>query len=202
MSNDIADCTDKEDIIYRIGSLKCALILKETVNLDLSYPSLYLLSFYLITLHLWPLSFIRILILCVFVGACSSCVCALPWGACSLIEFFSHRSVWQVALLASGVCSVQVLSWVRSCHIHLHQGTIPHSPLCFNTATFHLLPKNRPLLQPQLCKFTIQPPTPLSSIQAHTAAPVVCTNIPNKISITCKVHLGVFYWRILEFPEK
>lgn len=69
------------------------------------------------------------------------CTCVLPRGACSLIEFFSHRSVWQVALLASSVCSVQVLSWVRSCHIHLHKGTIPQSPFSLNTTTFHLVPK-------------------------------------------------------------
>lgn len=35
-------------------------------------------------------------------------------------------------------------------------------------------------------------------MQAHEAQPTVCTNIPNKISISCKVHLGVCYWKNLQ----
>lgn len=38
-------------------------------------------------------------------------------------------------------------------------------------------------------------------MHAHTALPTVCTNIPNKISITCKVHWRVGYWRVLKFAE-
>lgn len=111
-----------------MGLLKCARILRATVNLVLSHRSPYLLSSYSIALHLELLSFIHILISCVCVCLClCMCVYVVPRGSCSLMEFFSHRSVWQVALLASSVCSEQVLSWVRSCHIHLHKGTVSQS---------------------------------------------------------------------------
>ena len=57
-------------------------------------------------------------------------------------EFIRHRSVWQVALLASCVCSLQVLSWVKTCHIHLRQGTIlQRPPLSLNTTSFNIFPK-------------------------------------------------------------
>lgn len=74
------------------------------------------------------------------------CVYLLPQGACSLIEFFSHRSVWQVALLASSVCSDQVLSWVRSGHIRLHKGTISllYSTIFFTQNYLALSSKNKP----------------------------------------------------------
>lgn len=166
LSNGIANRSDKQDIIWRMGSLKCALLLKATVNLVLSYPSPYLLSSYLITLHLQLLSFIHILILCVSLCLCMcACVRVLPRGACSLIEFFSHRSVWQVALLASSVCSEQVLSWVRSCHIHLHKGTISQSHFLYTKLPSTFFQKQTTFT---VSPFQIHNSTPsLSSMQAH-----------------------------------
>lgn len=64
LSNSSTNHSDKRDIISKMGLLKCALILKATVKV-LSYPSPYLLSSYLITLHFQRFSFIVILILCV-----------------------------------------------------------------------------------------------------------------------------------------
>lgn len=86
------------------------------------------------SLYIYSPSRIFTLNACACVHAClckcvwSVHVCVPSLGVCLLIEFFSHRSMWQVALLASSECSVQVLSWVRICHIHLHEGTMPPPP--------------------------------------------------------------------------
>ncbi len=129
-----------------------------------------------------------------FVQVCL-CVCVLPQGACSLIEFFSHRSVWQVALLDSSVCSVQVLSWVRCCHIHLHKGTIPQPPLSLNKTTFHLLPKTY-LFQ----SFTISPS--LSAACRNILHSLLCAQItPTKHQYAVKF-IGESstgrYWNLLK----
>ena len=137
---------------------------------------------------------------CVRVCACVRvyCMCALALGVCSLIEFFSHRSVWQVALLASSVYSVQVLSWVRSCHIHLHRGTSPQSPPTFLETP---LPSTSPPPQKKTkhSTFTVSPFQIYNSASLHisqqwplTALDFLCAEIfPNKISIACKDHWAI-----------
>lgn len=101
-----------------------------------------------------------------FVHACV-CACVSAWGVCSLIEFFSHRSVWQVALPASSVCSEQVLSWVRSCHIRLHNGPISESHILYTKLPSTFIQK-RNTFQFRRFEFSVRTPSHSSKARTHS----------------------------------
>lgn len=143
-----------------MGSLKWALTLNGAVNLLLPYPLPYLFCPYLITPHLrlpFILSHIDFLWLCVCMYVCAY-VCALPQGACSLIEFFSHRSVWQVPcwplVCAQNKCSPgweavtstytreQFLRPARGKHNYLRPSSESVAPLQFDCFNPHPTPSS------------------------------------------------------------
>lgn len=147
------------------------------------------------SLYIYSSSRIFMLNACACVHAClckcvwSVHVCVPSLGVCLLIEFFSHRSMWQVALLASSECSVQVLSWVRICHIHLHEGTMPPPPP----------PKTQCPPTLFLNSFTI--------LNSHcflffSAKSTMCTNILGKYDKKILTNYPKVYWKVCDCTQK
>ena len=61
----------------------------------------------------------------------------LSWGGSVLVDLSSHRCVWQTCDLGWPGCSVEVLSWVKGCHIHSLWGPF-HTPPFSLTPSFPL----------------------------------------------------------------